>query len=114
MSGVSKSFDKHFNLSSGVLDLIMKSWSEGAAKQYTPHLKRCFSFCSENGLESLNADVTSGVEFLTYYLKKHRCDYSSVSTAYSLLSSIILAFNGFTCGEQPLIKKLLRVIFKEK
>ena len=92
----------------------MRSWSEGAAKQYTPHLKRCFRFCSENGLESLNADVTNGVEFLTYYLRKQRCDYFSVSTAYSLLPSIISAFNGFTCGGQLLIKKFLQVIFKEK
>ena len=65
MSGVRKSFGKQFHLPSGVLDLIMKSWSEGTAKPYAPHLRRWFSLCSENGLQLLNADVTSGVEFLT-------------------------------------------------
>ena len=46
----------------------MKSWSEGTAKQYA-HLKRWFSFCSENGLQPFNADVTSGAEFLTQYFR---------------------------------------------
>ena len=65
MSGVKKSFGKQFNLSSVVLDLIMKSWSEGTAKKYAPHLWGWFSFCSENGLQPLNADVSSGAKFLT-------------------------------------------------
>ena len=64
MSGVRKCFGKQFNLSIGVLELITKSWSEGTTKQYAPHLRRWFSFCSENELHSLNADVSSGAEFL--------------------------------------------------
>ena len=39
MSGVRKNFGKQFNLSIGVLDLIMKSWSEGKVKQYAPKFK---------------------------------------------------------------------------
>ena len=86
MSSVRKSFGKQFNLSNGVLDLVMKSWSEGTAKQYVPHL-RWFSFCSGNRLQPLNADVTSGAEFLTQYFRKPS---SSVNTAHSALSSIFL------------------------
>ena len=84
----------------------MKSWSEGTTKQYPPHLRRWFSFCSENGLQPLNADVTSVAEFFS--------QYSSVNTARSALSSILPAINGFTFGEQPLIKRLLRGMFKER
>ena len=91
-----KSFGKQFNISSGVLDLIMKSWSEGTIKQYAPHLRRWFSFCSENGLQPLNADVTSGAEFLTQYFRKSSCEYSSVNTVRSALSFILPAVNGFT------------------
>ena len=69
MSGVRKSFDKQFNLSSGVLDLIIKCWSEGTAKQYAPHLRKWLSFCSENGLQPLNVDVTGGTEFLTQFFR---------------------------------------------
>ena len=114
MSGVRKKFSKQLNLSSGILDLIMKSWSEGMTKQYAPHLGRWFSFCSENGLQSLNVDVTSGAELLTPYFRKSTCEYSSVNTARSSLSSILPAFNRFTLGEQPLIKRLLRVMFRER
>ena len=112
MSGVRKSFSKQLNLSSGILDLIMKSWSEGMAKQHAPHSWRWFSFCSENGLQSLNADVTSGAEFLTLYFRKSTCEYSSINTARSSLSSILPAFNRLTLGEQPLIKRLLRGMFR--
>ena len=99
MSGVRKSFGKQFNLSSGVLDLIIKSWSEGTTKQYALHLRRWFSFCSENGLQPLNADVTSGAEFLTPCFRKSSCEYSSVNTARSPLSSILPGVYGFTFGE---------------
>ena len=107
MSGVRKTFRKQLSLSSGVLDLIMKSWSEGTAKQYVPHLRRWFSFC-------FNADVTSGAEFLTQHFRKSSYEYSSVNTAHSAFSSVLPSVNGFTSGEQPLIKRLLRGIFKER
>ena len=61
MSGVRKSFGKHFNLSSGVLDLIMKPWSEGTTKQYALHLKRWFSFCSQNRLQRFNSFMVEAV-----------------------------------------------------
>ena len=55
-----------------------------------------FRFCSENGQEPLNADGTSGAEFLTQYFRKSSCEYSSVNAARSALSSILPAGNGFT------------------
>ena len=114
MFSVRRSFGKQFNLSSGVLDLIMKSWSESTTKQYAPHFRWWFSFCSENGLQPLNADVSSGAEFLTQYFRKSSCEYSSINTARSTLSSILPGVKGFTFCEQPLIKKLLQGMFKER
>ena len=108
MPVVRKSSEKQFNLSNGVLDLIMKSWLEGTTKQYAPHLKRWFSFSSKNELPPFNADITSGAEFWTQYFRKSSCEYSSVNTACSALpSSIFPAVNGFTFDEQPLTKGLL-------
>ena len=83
----------------------MKFWSEGTTKQYAPYLRRGFSFCSENELQPLKADVTSGAEFLTQYFRQSSCEYSSVNTAHSALSSILPAVNGFTFGEQGLFKE---------
>ena len=97
MSGVRKSFRKQLSLSSGALDLIMKFWSEGTAKQYAPHLRRWFSFC-------FNPDVTSGAKFLTQHFRKFSYEYSSVNTAHSAFSSVFLGVNVFTSGEQTVIK----------
>ena len=63
----------------------MKSWSEGTAQQYVPHLRRGFSFCSEYGLQALNADVTNGAEFLTRYFRKSSCECFSVDISRSAL-----------------------------
>ena len=79
-----------------------------------PHLRRWFSFCSENGLQPRNADISSGAEFLTQYSRKSSCKYSSVNTACSALSSILPVVNGFSFGEEPLVKRLLRGMFKER
>ena len=98
MPGVRESFSRHFNLPSVILDLIMKFWSEGTAKQYAPHLRRLLSFCSD-GLDSLNAGVLSGAEFVTRYFRKASCDNSSVNTVYSVLSFVLSAVNGFTFDE---------------
>ena len=84
------------------------------AKQYAPHLTRWLSFCSENGLQPLNADVTSGAKFLTQYFRTSSCEYYSVNTTRLALPSILPAVNGFKFGEQPLIKRLLRGMFKER
>ena len=58
MFDVRERFGKQFNCFSKVPGLIIKSWSEGTAKQYAPHLKMWFSFHSENGLDPFNAEVT--------------------------------------------------------
>ena len=83
------------------------AWSANA-----PHLTRWFSFCSEGGLQPLNTDATSGAEFLTQFFRKFSCEYSSINTACSALSSFLPEVNGFTIGEQPLTKRLLRGMFK--
>ena len=49
-------------------------------------------------------------EFLTQYFRTSRCEYSSVNTARSALLFILPAVNGFTFGEQ----RLLRGMFKER
>ena len=87
---------------------------ESTAKQYAPHLRRGFNFCSKNTLQPLNADNTGGTEFLTPYFRKSNCEHTSVNTACSDLSSIHSAFNRFAFGEQPLIKRLFRGMFEER
>lgn len=114
MPCVRQSFAKQFNLSEGALDVLMSSWSEGTSKQYTPHLRRWFSFCSENELDPFAFNVKNGAEFLTIYFELSKCNYSSMNTARSALSSFIPANNGIRFGDHPLIKRLLRGMFKQR
>ena len=65
-----------------------------------------------DGLDTLNAGVTKGAEFLTIYFTKSNWEYSSARTAPSALSSILPAVNLSTFGEQILIKRLLRWMLK--
>ena len=53
--------------------MIIKFWSERTAKQYVPHLRRLLSFYSD-GLDSLNASLISGAEFLTKYFRRASCE----------------------------------------
>ena len=87
MSSVKKNFVKQLNLSSGVLDLIMKPWSEVMAKRYAPHL-RMLGFCSENGLQPIDADVTNGGEFLIQYFRKSSWIFFSHYSSFGLLSNV--------------------------
>lgn len=51
---------------------------------------------------------------MNQYFRKCTSEYSSVNTARSVLPSILPAVNGFDFGEQPLIKRLLQGMFKER
>ena len=65
-------------------------------------------------VEPLNAGVISGAEFVTQYFRKASCDNSSVNTAYSVLSFVLSAVNGFTFDEWLLIKRLFQGTFEER
>ena len=99
-------------LSEDTQNLIMNSWAAGTKKQYNSHINRWISYCKQKGFDPFCASVENGAEFLTYYFKEFKVDYSSVNTARSALSAVIPPFNGVSFGNQPLIKRLLKGVFK--
>ena len=113
MSNIRKKLSNE-KLSDGVITLLMKSWSSGTCNQYSPHINRWMIFCVENKVDPVTADVRMGAEFLTQYFYQTTVDYSSLNTARSALSTIIEPTNGVTFGNHPLIKILLKGIFKER
>ena len=54
-------------LSEEVIDILMKSWTCGTSKQYSPHIQRWCEFCSSRNLNPFNATINDGAEFLTQY-----------------------------------------------
>ena len=102
------------NLVDGIITLLIKSWSSGTCNQYSLHINRWMIFCVENNVDPVKADVRMGAEFLTQYFYQTTVDYSSRNTARSALFTIIEPTNGVTFGNHPLIKRLLKEIFKER
>ena len=97
-----------------VIDILMKSWTCGKSKQYSPHIQRWCEFCSSRNLNPFNATINDGAEFLTQYFLSSECEYSVINTARSALSSIFPSENDLTFGKQPIIQRLLKGMFKER
>ena len=114
MSYIRQSFRSQQNLSDDTLKLVMSSWSKGTCKQYSPHISRWVAYCEAKSLDPYTADFGVGAEFLTQYFYSSPVDYSSFNAARSALSALLQPVNGLTFGNHPLIKRLLRGIFKER
>ena len=65
-------------------------------------------------MDPVTARTTSGAEVLADIFYKTKLEYSAMNTARSALSSLIEPTHGLTFGNQPLTKRLLRGIFKER
>ena len=83
------------------------------SKQYSPHICRWVKYCEENHLDPFNADVSAGANFLTQYFHVTTVEYSALNTARSALSAVIKPVNGLTFGNHPMIKRLLKGMFRE-
>ena len=92
----------------------MKSWSEGTIKSYSSYLVRWENYCKENSVDPFQASIEQGAEFLVQLFKSTGNGYSALNTARSALSAVILPKGGITFGNQPLIQRLMKGIFKER
>ena len=105
MVDVTKSLGKQFNLSSGVLVLIIGSLIEATTKQHAPHLRRWFSFYREIGLDLLNAETTSGAEFQNQNI--------SVNLVVSILQSTQLVQVSHLFSQQLMDLRMVKNSYEE-
>jgi len=54
--------------SEGVVSLLQNSWIKGTIDQYQTYLNKWANFCKINKIETLNASIDQGVEFLNYFI----------------------------------------------
>lgn len=101
-------------MSKDLLELITSSWSAGTRKQYEPYIRKWIKFCDENRIDPTCPPIISGAEFITKLFKEGGIGYSAINTARSALSAVIDPVNGITFGKQPLIKRVLRGVFRER
>ena len=103
-------------LSKSAQDIIMDSWSTNTKKTYTPYLKEWAQYIQHKRipLQVALTDVNVGIEFLTHLFYNRNISYSVVNNARSALSAIMDTNNGVTFGKEPLVKRLLKGMFRKR
>lgn len=92
----------------------MSSWSLGTRKQYSTYIKKWLDHCKATHINSTSPKITEVADFLSHLFKTSNVEYSAMNTARSALSAIIEPINGQTVGNHPLIKRVMKGIFKTK
>ena len=67
-------------------------------------------FCRERGIDPISASLDQSIKFLTKIVKSS-VGYSSVGTARSALSSVLVMDNGMSFGKHFLVKRFMKGIF---
>ena len=96
-----------------VTRLIMASWRSGTQRQYRVYIGKWKKFCSERKVDYLRASVSVGLDFLTDLFEKGH-SYSTINTARSALSTLILCDNCMTFGSHPHVIKLMKGVYNKR
>ena len=67
-------------------------------------------FCCERGIDPISTSLNQPIEFLTKIFASG-VGYSSVGTARSALSSVLIMDNGISFGKHPLVQRFMKGIF---
>lgn len=97
-----------------MISIITNSWAPGTRKQYLPYVVKWNHYCADKNLDPVNAPVAVGAEFLAMLFRKSKLSYSAMGTARSALSAVIEPVNGIPFGKAPLIRRLLKGMFRER
>ena len=89
----------------------MASWRSGTAKQYRTYLSRWESYCDERNIDKLQPGIENALDFLTD-LFHSVIGYSTINTARSALSTVIVMPNGSKFGEHPVVCRFLKGVFE--
>ena len=67
-------------------------------------------FCCERGIDPISTSLDQPIEFLAK-ISESGVGYSSVGTARSALSSVLIMENGISFGKHPLVQRFMKGIF---
>ena len=93
-------------------DIVLQAWSQGTTNSYNVYLKQWAEYCTNNNIDSRNATIREGVEFLTHLFHGKKLGYSAINSARSALSLFINTNNALTFGKQDIVSKLLKGMFR--
>ena len=100
------------DISSKATNIILQSWSTGTQKQYALHIKKWHDFCSKWEFNPYNPPLNTVLDFLVS-LHEQGLSYTTINTARSALSSIILPTDNANTGSHPIVSRFMKGIFKK-
>ena len=98
------------NLSAESFRIIQLRRRPSTTKRYGNYIGKWKVFCRERGIDPISASLDQPIEFLTKIVKSG-VGYSTVGTARSALSSVLIMDNGISFGKHPLVKRFMKGVF---
>lgn len=99
------------DISSKATNIILQSWSSGTQKQYALYIKKWHDFCSKWEVNPYNPPLNTVLDFLVS-LHEQGLSYTTINTARSALSAIILPTDNVNIGSHPIVSRFMKDIFK--
>ena len=99
-------------ISQGSINIIQNSLAKSTQKQYESIIKHWHQFCIDTNINPTEATHIHGIEFLTKLFYESGIGYSAINSARSALSLVIKSENGITFGNQNLVKRYMKGVFR--
>ncbi|XP_068674488.1 uncharacterized protein [Montipora foliosa] len=99
------------NISEAATSIIMQSWAANTHKQYQPYVAQRLEFCRGRETNPYDPPIGTVLDFLVT-LHDKGLKYSTLNTARSAISAVILPTNNHTIGTHPLVSRFMRGIYK--
>lgn len=100
-----------YRLPDEVMNILKSSLAKSTNDQYSYSLRKWMSYAENNNISMWQPSVSNVLQYL-YELYASGVGYSTINTAKSALSSVIIDVNGFQLGKHPLVLKFMKGIYK--
>jgi hypothetical protein len=92
-------------------NLVESSWAESTKNSYNSYIKRWTEYCAWKGISASQASVTEGVNYLSHLFEQGE-KYGYIAGTRSALSAILPTEDGKSFGNQELVQRTLKGIYK--
>ena len=99
-----------FQLPADIADFIMQSWRPGTKKQYETYLRQWLEFCNQRQITYHSPSMRDALGFLMA-LHKKGLSYSTIGTARSALSNVIVSGECENFGTHSLVSRFMKSVF---
>ena len=101
-------------MSGDAISIIKDSWNPSTFRQYSSYIKQWLSYCQQENVSPVEWSIRDGINFLTKLFTEKGFGYCAMNTARSALSVIMHNPDGSAFGNNHLVKRLLRGMFKRR